>query len=205
MAYINQPADLRIMFADLDNRLRKLETAVRFTAPNYDFTPTPPSNPRIGDIFFDTDATLLKYWNGSAWIELADNNLATTRQTWTPTWSGTGLTFTGTPAIGRYVRIGKMIFYTVNVDCATVTNFGTGQYSLTLPTGLNPAYDFQHLGGLHKGADHYTLLADLEASSNSFLIYHPTANGAQDIFSYNKPTVLTTGSTWYVSGSYFIA
>lgn len=205
MAYINQPADLRIMFAQLDDRLRRLETAVRFTAPNYDFTPTPPSNPRIGDIFFDTDATLLKYWNGTSWIEIADNNLSTTRQTWTPTWSGTGLTFTGTPAVGRYMRVGKMIFYTVNVNCATVTNFGTGQYSLTLPTGLNPAYDFQHVGGLHKNTDHYTLLADLEASTNSFKIYHPTANGGQDAFTYNKPTTLTTASTWYVSGSYFIA
>ena len=34
MAYINQPADLRILFATIDDRLRKLETAVRFTFPN---------------------------------------------------------------------------------------------------------------------------------------------------------------------------
>lgn len=65
MAYINQPPDLRQMFADLDSRLRKLETAVRFTAPNYDFSGGNPSNPRVGDIFFDTDSGTLKYYDGS--------------------------------------------------------------------------------------------------------------------------------------------
>lgn len=65
MAYINQPPDLRQIFADLDTRLRKLETAVRFTAPNYDFSGGNPSNPRTGDIFFDTDSGNLKYYDGS--------------------------------------------------------------------------------------------------------------------------------------------
>ena len=50
-----------------------------------------------------------------------------------------------------------------------------------------------------------TLLADLGAGSTSVTLYHPAANGSQDIFSYNKPTVLTTGSTWYISGTYFLA
>ena len=54
MAYINQPPDIRQLFAALDDRLRKLETAVRFTAPNVDIAISPPTNPRTGDIFFDT-------------------------------------------------------------------------------------------------------------------------------------------------------
>lgn len=53
------------MFADLESRLRKLETAVRFTAPNYDFSGGNPSNPRVGDIFFDTDSGNLKYYDGT--------------------------------------------------------------------------------------------------------------------------------------------
>lgn len=205
MAYINQPPDLRVLFSDLDQRLRKLELATRFTAPNVDFAISTPTNPRIGDIFYDTDANLLKYWDGSSWYEIADNHLSTTKQSYTPTWSGTGLTYTGSPASGTYIRIGKMIFYNIQVACTTVTNFGTGQYSITLPTGLNPQTSFQHIGGLHKNADHFTLLADLGAASNTITLYHPTANGAQDIFSHNKPTVLTTAVTWYISGTYFIA
>lgn len=73
MAYINQPPDLRIIFADLDSRLRKLELAQRFTAPNVNITTNPPSNPRVGDIFFDTATTKLVYWNGTAWRKITDS------------------------------------------------------------------------------------------------------------------------------------
>jgi hypothetical protein len=70
MAYINQPPDLRVMFNDIYQRLQKLETAVRFTAPNVNFLTNTPTNPRVGDIFYDTNANRMKYWNGSAFITL---------------------------------------------------------------------------------------------------------------------------------------
>jgi len=70
MAYINKPPDLFMMFQDLNDRLRKLETAVRFTAPNVDFSTNAPTNPRVGDIFYDTDASVLKFWNGTNYIEI---------------------------------------------------------------------------------------------------------------------------------------
>lgn len=202
MAYINQPPDLRVLFSDLDQRLRKLELATRFTAPD---VATEPTYPRTADIIYDNTVDQMKYWNGTEWVVFADDNLGVPVITYTPTWSGTGLAFTGTPAIGRYSRVGKMITYNIQVSCSTVTNFGTGQYSITLPTGLNPHTSFQHIGGLHKNADHFTLLADLGAASNTITLYHPAANGAQDIFSHNKPTTLTTAVTWYISGTYFIA
>jgi hypothetical protein len=70
MAYINQPPDLRVMFNDIYQRLQKLETAVRFTAPNVNFLTNTPTNPRVGDIFYDTNSSSMKYWNGSAFITL---------------------------------------------------------------------------------------------------------------------------------------
>lgn len=202
MAYINQPPDLRVLFSDLDQRLRKLELATRFTAPD---VATEPTYPRTADIIYDNSVDQMKYWNGTEWVVFADDYLGVPVITYTPTWSGTGLAFTGTPAIGRYSRVGKMITYNIQVSCSTVTNFGTGQYSITLPTGLNPHTSFQHIGGLHKNSDHFTLLADLGAASNTITLYHPAANGSQDIFSYNKPTTLNTTVTWYISGTYFIA
>lgn len=201
MAYLNQPQDLHRIYTDLDSRLRKLETAVRFTAPDVSVVPT---YPRTGDIVYNNTADYMEYWNGTEWVVFGDNNLGVPVVTWTPTWAGTGLAFTGTPAQGYYSRVGKMITYHVQVNCSTVTNFGTGQYTITLPTGLAPGYDFQHIGGLHKNTSHYTLLADLEASTTTVSLYHPTANGAQDVFNYNKPTTLTTASTWYFSGTYFL-
>ena len=57
MAFINQPQDLRILFADIDSRLRKLETASRFTFPA---VTSDPANPRIGDAWLNTTTNLAK-------------------------------------------------------------------------------------------------------------------------------------------------
>ena len=70
MGYINQPADLKTIFGDLDARLRKLETAVRFTAPPVDFSTNTPTNPRVGDMFYDTHSERIVYWNGTIWHKL---------------------------------------------------------------------------------------------------------------------------------------
>lgn len=70
MAYINQPPNLKTMFQDIYNRLNKLETAQRFTAPNVNITTNPPSNPRVGDIYYDLFHEQLVYWNGTVWHKL---------------------------------------------------------------------------------------------------------------------------------------
>jgi hypothetical protein len=57
MAYINQVPELRILFGGLDSRLRKLETATRFTFPNVTSDPT---NPRIGDAWLNTTSNQAK-------------------------------------------------------------------------------------------------------------------------------------------------
>jgi hypothetical protein len=75
MGYINQPPDLHAFFADIDSRLRKLETAQRFTAPVVNFATNTPSNPRQGDIFYDTNSQRLVYWNGTAWYKLTQTAL----------------------------------------------------------------------------------------------------------------------------------
>ena len=124
MAYINQPPALQQMFADLDSRLRKLETAVRFTAPDVS---TEPTYPRTGDIIFDNTPDQMKYWNGTEWVVFADDYLGVPKIAFTSTWTGTGLASTGTPATGVYSRVGTMVFFTIRVTCTTVTKVGTGQ------------------------------------------------------------------------------
>lgn len=73
MAYINQPPNLKTMFQDIYNRLNKLETAQRFTAPNVNIDTNPPSNPRVGDIYYDLHLSKLVYWNGSVWHKLNES------------------------------------------------------------------------------------------------------------------------------------
>jgi hypothetical protein len=50
MPYLNQPIDMYRMFADINTRLNKLETATRFTFPN---VTTDPTYPRIGDAWLN--------------------------------------------------------------------------------------------------------------------------------------------------------
>lgn len=207
MPYINLPPVVSEMFWDLDRRIRALETAYRFNAPNVNFATNTPSNPRVADIFYDTNADQLKYWDGTQWVVIADNSFGVPLNSFTSTWSGTGLTYTGTPATGKWMRVGKQISFYIQVNCTTVTNFGTGAYSLTLPTGLTPNMHAVVAGGLHDASTngHLNLIADIEPASLTMELYYSTSNGVNDRMTHNKPLTLATADYFYFSGSYYLA
>ena len=63
MPYINLPPALSVMFDDLDKRLRRLETAYRFTVPIIAGNPT---YPKEGDMWINsTNGILYVYYSGS--------------------------------------------------------------------------------------------------------------------------------------------
>lgn len=204
MPYVNQPADLFSMFQDVYTRLRKLETAQRFTAPD---VTTEPTYPRTGDIIYNNTTDQMEYWNGTEWVVFADDYLGVPKIAFTSTWSGTGLTYTGTPATGYYSRVGKMIFFTLLVNCSTVTNFGTGNYSLTLPAGLTPSVHNLVNGGIHDAStgDHLLVYLDVVPSSSTAELYYSQANGTMADMDYNHPLNLTTSDYFYFNGMYFLA
>ena len=208
MAYINQPPDLRVMFSEIYSRLNKLETAQRFTAPNVDFSTNTPTNPRVGDQFYDTDAELMKYWNGTQWVELADNLYSTTVNTFTTTIQSTNnnMSFTGTPCDIEIQRIGKMITANAIITCTNVTNFGTGQIYFNMPVGI-PArsHDLAASGFLVDGGTTYTIFGTLGATDNKMYLWHPTSNGGSDILDYNSPAVLDTTSVINITGVALLA
>jgi hypothetical protein len=209
MAYINQPPDLFMMFQDLNDRLRKLETAVRFTAPNVDFSTNTPTNPRIGDQFYDTDAELIKYWNGTSFIELADNNLGTSiiiTNNGTLKTVNNNIVFTGQPLLIESQRIGKMITAYAEITGTTVSNWGTGQIYFELPVGFPVfAHDVVASGSILDGGTLYTIFGKITQGDNKMYLFHPTSNGGSDTVTHNKPTVLDTGSTIVINGVAIIA
>jgi hypothetical protein len=75
MPFINLPPVVSEMFWDLDRRIRSLETAFRFNAPNIDFATNEPTSPRTGDLYYDTDSERLVYWDGTAWQKLTQTPL----------------------------------------------------------------------------------------------------------------------------------
>ena len=209
MAYINQPDDLRRIFQDLDARLRKIETATRFTAPNVDFSTSTPSYPRIGDQYYDTDAELMKYWTGTAWIELADNNLSTSiiiTNNATLKTVNNNIVFTGQPVLVESQRVGKMITAYAEITGTTVSNWGTGQIYFELPVGFPVfAHDVIASGSILDGGTLYTIFGKITQGDNKMYLFHPTSNGGSDTVTYNKPAVLDTGSTIVINGVAIIA
>ncbi len=208
MAYINQPFDLRMIMSDLDQRLRKLETAQRLTAPNVDFDTSTPTNPRVGDMYYDTDADLLKYWNGTAFIEIADNNLSTTISVLPTTMQtvNNNMVYTGNPVTIEVQRIGKMITANAIIDFTNVTNFGTGQIYITIPAGIpTRAHDLAASGYLVDGGTTYSIFATLGASASQMYLWHPTSNGGSDTVTHNKPATLDATSVINITGVALLA
>lgn len=208
MAYINQPFDLHRFFKDIDQRLQKLETAQRLTAPNVDFATNTPTNPRTGDMFYDTDADLLKYWNGTAWIEIADNNLSTSIISLPTTMQTTNnnMVYTGNPVLIEVQRIGKMITANALIEFTNVTNFGTGQIYFDIPAGIPArAHDLSAGGFLLDGGQSYTIFGTLGATANKMYLWHPTSNGGSDVMDYNSPAVLDTTSVVNITGVALLA
>jgi len=66
MGYINQPFDFKAFFDDIFSRLRKLETAQRFTVP---IVTTDPTAPRNGDMWFNSTSSTLKFVNNAGIIK----------------------------------------------------------------------------------------------------------------------------------------
>jgi hypothetical protein len=65
MGYINQPFDFKAFFDDIFSRLRKLETAGRFTVP---IVTTDPTAPRNGDMWYNSTSGILKFVDSTGTI-----------------------------------------------------------------------------------------------------------------------------------------
>ncbi len=139
---------------------------------------------------------------------------------YSPTFSATGLAFTGADTTyptynSYYVKSGKMVSFVIEVDCSTVTNFGTGQYKLQLP--FTPAVGFNHFSGWAQidtavnpdvtnghvilNVDHagVTDILDLHYLKQAGGAHTPIVEG---LFLQGTPVTLTTSSKIYVNGTY---
>jgi hypothetical protein len=206
MPYINQPPSMQSLFNDLSNRITKLENASRFTAPD---VPSEPTYPRVGDIIFDNTEDLMKYWNGTAWVEFADNNLGTSIVTTTNATLKTvnnNIVFTGQPLTIESQRVGKLLSAYAEIVGTTVTNWGTGQIYFQLPAGFPTfAHDVVAPGAITDGGTTYTIFGIITQGDNKMYLWHPTSNGGSDPVDYNSPAVLDPTSVLVINGVALIA
>ena len=209
MPYINLPPTVSEMFWDLDRRIRALETAYRFNFPNVNFNTSTPTNPNIGDAFYDTDATLLKYWNGTEWVEIADGNQSPTIITTTTAvlkTTNNDIVYTGSPITVEAQRVGNMLTAYAEILGTTVSNWGTGQIYFTLPAGFATfAHDVVAPGYINDNGNIYTIFAILAEGSSDMYLWCPTANGGSQIVDYNTPAVLDSTSEIVLNGVAILA
>ena len=158
--------------------------------------------------------------NQIATIGDIDNTVSNSMVRYSPAFTATGLTFTGSGSThptynSYYVKSGKMVSFVIEVDCSTVTNFGTGQYKVELP--FPPAIGYNHFSGWAQidtavnpdvpnghvilNVDHAGLTSTLD------LHYLKQAGGAhtpiiEGLFLQGTPVTLTTSSKIYINGTY---
>jgi hypothetical protein len=138
---------------------------------------------------------------------------------YSPTFLATGLTFTGTGITyptynSKYVKHGQLISFVIEVDLSTVTNFGTGQYKLQLPSV--PISGFNHFTGWAwldstinaDLSDHMIINADTAGITDVLDLHYLVASPAnpkpviENEFTQGAPYTLTTKSRIYVNGTY---
>jgi len=126
--------------------------------------------------------------------------------TYTPVWSGTGLTYIGTPTNGRYVRYGDHVTFSIRVDFSNVSSVGTGQYRLTLPFIPATGFSFMYTGvvdvaGGYSGAT-YNVVANNLSGSAFIDLYYMATNGQRTALTGAAPATLTSASTIHINGTF---
>ena len=142
---------------------------------------------------------------------------------WTPNFTATGLTFTGSGAThpaynSHYVKNGRMVSFNIEVNLSTVTNFGTGQYKLQLP--FTPQFGFNHFSGWvwadpnvdpDTGTGHTILNADTAGVTDVLDLHYLKQSGGanspirEGLFLQGTPVTLSTISKIYINGTYITA
>ena len=122
------------------------------------------------------------------------------------TIGGTQPTFDGDPLItGSYTKIGNLCFFQIDVQFSNITDFGTGQYYLTLP------FDSEHQQTMRQGCIEdastgrkYAISGHVEANDNVLALFGLTSNGLDEDFTHSTPLQLATADSFHVAGTYEI-
>ena len=125
-----------------------------------------------------------------------------------PRFTDASSTTAGSTVTGSYTLIGPLCYFRVYVDFATCTNFGTGQYQITLPF---PSVETMRIAGgtLHQttGSSLYHIagITDVVDSTTVHKLYY--SGSTTDLnWKYNTPVGGTTVTSHFdISGIYQIA
>ena len=112
-------------------------------------------------------------------------------------------TFNGNPMFyGSYVQLGDMVFFNVRVVMTNITNFGRGQYYVTIPFASKYSFSTSNGRVRDAGATRDYVLYGFAAAGSSTLLLTTQGSGQQIPFDYNTPVTLAPTDVFMISGSY---
>ena len=124
-----------------------------------------------------------------------------------PQFTDASGTVAGVTTTGTYTLVGPLCYYHVFLDFATCTNFGTGQYRITLPFATNQTMTIRG-GTLHQNTGnslyHIAGITENQISTTIQNLYY--SGSTTDLaWKYNTPVGATTVTTTLdISGVYQI-
>lgn len=120
--------------------------------------------------------------------------------------TGTQPTFDGDPLFsGKYMLIGDLCHFDIEVDFSNILTFGEGQYYMTLPFPADMDYSFGN-GRLSDAStgDFYTITGEVVENSIQMELFSVGSNGRGIAFQDDTPIKLTSSDTFHISGTYRI-
>jgi hypothetical protein len=123
-------------------------------------------------------------------------------------WTGATTNPVGGVFDASYTQLGKLIHLDIQINCSSVTNFGSGAYSLTLP--ILPAHTAELVGTIIIGTTRYTLKGRVTTGSLNVPLFYLNSSGnnnpiVENAFTPTAPANLTTSSSFVLNGPYIAA
>ena len=120
---------------------------------------------------------------------------------------GTQPTFSSDPLFsGAYIQNGPLVHFQIQVDFDNITNFGTGQYQVSLHFPAKYPYKLRD-GCLHhiSSGREYAMSGHVAANDTVMHLFSTDKEGNSVIdieFTYNHPVTLSTADNFHIAGSY---
>jgi hypothetical protein len=146
--------------------------------------------------------------SGSAKVN-GNNVITEIKNTFNPQFTDSSGSFAGGVQTGHYTLMNDLCFFRVNVDFGTTTNFGIGQYQITLPFPTIFTTTIRN-GTLHQtsGSSGGTLynITGVTTGSSAILPLFYTGTTSYLNWKFNTPvSASTTSSHFDINGVYEIA
>jgi hypothetical protein len=123
-------------------------------------------------------------------------------QPYESTLEGQGLEVASNPTSGVFIKMGAFTSFHIVVDLSKVTNFGTGAYSVRLPSAPFENYSFRDCYLYDSSANQYYPVF-VHAKRGEVMAELFFLNGARELpMDHNSPKKLDGNDLLYLSGNY---